>query len=62
MRTNDHCPFTIFKFIYLFIYLFTSFSGHRPAQRECARTGLIGPMQKLENKKKVVTNSQQSLP
>ena len=29
----------------LFIYLFTSFSGHRPAQRECARTGLIGPMQ-----------------
>ena len=22
------------------IYLFTSFSGHRPAQRECARTGL----------------------
>ena len=29
----------------LFIYLFTSFSGHRPAQRECARTRLIGPMQ-----------------
>ena len=28
-----------------FIYLFTSFSGHRPAQRECARTGLIGLMQ-----------------
>ena len=26
-------------FIY-FIYLFTSFSGLRPAQRECARTGL----------------------
>ena len=26
-------------FIY-FIYLFTSFSGHRPSQRECARTGL----------------------
>ena len=31
--------------IYLFIYLcyfifFTGFSGHRPAQRECARTGL----------------------
>ena len=24
----------------IFIYLFTSFSGHRPAQRECARTGL----------------------
>ena len=23
------------------IYLFTSFSGHRPAQRECARTGLM---------------------
>ena len=22
------------------IYLFTSFSGHRPAQRECTRTGL----------------------
>ena len=22
-----------------YIYLFTSFSGHRPAQRECARTG-----------------------
>ena len=21
MRTNNHCPFTIFKFIYLFIYL-----------------------------------------
>ena len=32
------------RFIYLF-YLFTSFSGHRPAQRECARKGLIGPMQ-----------------
>ena len=32
------------RFIYLF-YLFTSFSGHRPAQRECARRGLIGPMQ-----------------
>ena len=27
------------------LYLFTSFSGHRPAQRECARMGLIGPMQ-----------------
>ena len=25
---------------YLFIYLFTSFSGHRPAQRECAQSGL----------------------
>ena len=24
----------------LIIYLFTGFSGHRPAQRECARTGL----------------------
>ena len=24
----------------MFIYLFTSFSGHRPAQRECARTGI----------------------
>ena len=24
----------------LFIYLFTSFSGHRPAQRKCAETGL----------------------
>ena len=24
----------------LFIYLFTSFSGHRPAQRECGRAGL----------------------
>ena len=24
---------------------FTSFSGHRPAQRERTRTGLIGPMQ-----------------
>ena len=26
--------------IYLFIYLFISFSGHRPAQRECERMGL----------------------
>ena len=26
-------------------FIFTSFSGHRPAQRERARTGLIGPMQ-----------------
>ena len=26
----------------LFIYLFTSFSGHRPAQWECSRTVLIG--------------------
>ena len=25
---------------HLFIHSFTSFSGHRPAQRECARTGL----------------------
>ena len=32
------------KHVYLFIYLFTSFSRHRPAQRECARTGL-GHMQ-----------------
>ena len=32
------------RFIYFF-YLFTSFSGHRPAQRECARRGLIGPKQ-----------------
>ena len=31
---------TRFLFIYLFIYLFTSFSGHRPAQRECAPTEL----------------------
>ena len=28
-----------------FSFSFTSFSGHRPAQREQARTGLIGPMQ-----------------
>ena len=27
------------------VFFFTSFSGHRPAQREYARTGLIGPMQ-----------------
>ena len=26
--------------LYLFFYLFTSFSGHRPVQRECTRTGL----------------------
>ena len=26
--------------LYLLFYLFTSFSGHRPVQRECARTGL----------------------
>ena len=26
--------------VYLFTDLFTSFSGHRPAQRECARTEL----------------------
>ena len=32
-------------FGFLFIYLFTSFSGPRPAQRECARTGLVGLMQ-----------------
>ena len=25
---------------YAEIYLFTIFSGHRPTQRECARTGL----------------------
>ena len=30
---------------FFLLFLFTSFSGHRPAQRECARTGLIGPMQ-----------------
>ena len=29
----------------LFCFVCTSFSGHRPAQREWARTGLIGPMQ-----------------
>ena len=28
-----------------FIVFFTSFSEHRPAQREYARMGLIGPMQ-----------------
>ena len=34
------------NFIYLFIYLFIyQLSGHRPAQKECARTGLIVPMQ-----------------
>ena len=33
------------SYIYLFIYLFTSFSEHRPSQRECARKGLKGPMQ-----------------
>ena len=27
------------------LFCFTSFSGHRPAQREQARTGLIRPMQ-----------------
>ena len=29
----------------MFIYLFTSFSEHRPAQRERARMGLMGPLQ-----------------
>ena len=24
----------------IIVYLFTSFSGHRPVQRECAQTGL----------------------
>ena len=28
-----------------YCFFFTSFSGHRPAQREYAQTGLIGPMQ-----------------
>ena len=33
--------FTSHKNLLLFLYFyFTSFSGHRPAQRECARTGL----------------------
>ena len=32
--------FYLFKFIHLFINLFTSFSGHRPAQRERDRTEL----------------------
>ena len=35
--------FLLFLFIYLFIFL-TSFSGHKPAQTEWARTGLIGPL------------------
>ena len=34
----------IFLLFFIFIYFFTSFSGRRPAQREWARTGLIGPM------------------
>ena len=29
------------------VLCFTSFSGHRPAQREWARTGLLGPMQSV---------------
>ena len=29
----------------LHVLCFTRFSGHRPAQREGAQTGLIGPMQ-----------------
>ena len=38
------------RYLYFFLYfilfhLFTSFSGHWPAQRECARMGLIGSMQ-----------------
>ena len=35
----------LFYFIIIFYVFFASFSGHRPAQREYARTGLIGPMQ-----------------
>ena len=34
--------FLLFFFIYFFF--FTSFSGHKPAQTEWARTGLIGPL------------------
>ena len=30
---------------FIYVIFFTSFSGHRPAQREWARTRLIGPMQ-----------------
>ena len=26
--------------LFIYLFLFTSFSGHRPALRECARTGL----------------------
>ena len=33
----------IFLF-FIFVYFFTSFSGRKPAQREWARTGLIGPL------------------
>ena len=34
------------SFIYFFIYLFIyQLSGQRPAQRVCARKGLVGPMQ-----------------
>ena len=33
----------------LFCFVCTSFSGHRPAQRERARTGLIGPIPTQSN-------------
>ena len=36
-------PNHIFWVTFLFSSFFTSFSGHTPAQRECARTGLRGP-------------------
>ena len=44
------CLFTCWKVGLVFdpslhFFYFTGFSGHRPAQREWARTGLIGPMQ-----------------
>ena len=38
---KKHFLFTFF----IYVIFFTSFSGHRPAQREWARTRLIGPMQ-----------------
>ena len=30
-------------FLFVMFFFFTSFAGHTPAQRECARTGLRGP-------------------
>ena len=44
-RRRNHCQSRISEWSKILVFSFTTFSGHRPVQREWAWTGLIGPMQ-----------------
>ena len=40
----NHVIVIFLLFLFIYFFFFTSFSGHKPAQTEWARTGLIGPL------------------